>query len=134
MRTPWSGLTKRRMREVSRRRPAPGGVPGPVSDWELASRLSYFLWSSVPDAELRQEAAAGRLHEPDVLLEQTRRLLGDAHVRRLATEFACQWLGIYSFDEFDSDLTADNYWGKGPFMRIRFKFDETTFYPGSRMK
>ena len=81
--------------------PAPGGVPGPVSDWELASRLSYFLWSSVPDAELRQEAAAGRLHEPDVLLEQTRRLLGDAHVRRLATEFACQWLGIYSFDEFD---------------------------------
>ena len=45
----------------------PGAGQGPVSDWELASRLSYFLWSSQPDAELRQAAADGRLHEPDVL-------------------------------------------------------------------
>ena len=45
-------------------------TPAPVSDWELASRLSYFLWSSAPDEELRELAAAGRLREPDVLAAQ----------------------------------------------------------------
>jgi hypothetical protein len=82
-----------------RRETAPAGPdPAPVSDWELASRLSYFLWSSEPDAELRQAAANGTLHKPDVLAKQTRRMLGDPRVRRLATEFACQWLHIYDFD------------------------------------
>jgi hypothetical protein len=81
---------------------APGGAePGPVSDWELASRLSYFLWSSEPDGELRQAAAQGRLHDPDVLAAQARRMLKDARVRRLATEFACAWLHIYDFDALD---------------------------------
>jgi hypothetical protein len=81
--------------------PVAGAVQGPVSDWELASRLSYFLWASQPDDELRQLAAAGRLRETDVLVEQTRRMLRDAKVRRLATEFACQWLHIYDFDQLD---------------------------------
>ncbi len=81
---------------------APAGEkPGPVSDWELASRLSYFLWSSLPDRELREAAAAGRLREPDVLAAQARRMLRDERVRRLATEFACQWLHIYDFDQLD---------------------------------
>ncbi len=81
----------------------PGSVAGqsPVSDFELASRLSYFLWSSQPDDELRQVAAAGKLHETDVLLAQTRRMLRDGKTRRLATEFACQWLHIYDFDQLD---------------------------------
>ncbi len=69
-----------------------------VNDWEIASRLSYFLSSSTPDAELSESAAAGRLHEPDVLVAQMKRLLKDQRVRRLATEFACQWLHIYAFD------------------------------------
>jgi len=82
-----------------RRETAPAGPDSaPVSDWELASRLSYFLWSSEPDAELRTAAANGTLHEPDVLAKQARRMLGDARIRRLATEFACQWLHIYDFD------------------------------------
>jgi hypothetical protein len=76
-----------------------GERPGPVTDWELATRLSYFLWSSAPDEELRALADGGRLHEPDVLAAQTRRLLRDARIRRLATEFACTWLHIYGFDE-----------------------------------
>jgi len=81
---------------------APAGAkPGPVSDWELASRLSYFLWSSAPDAELRALAAKGKLHKPDVLAAQTRRMLRDARVRRLATEFACEWLHIHDFDSLD---------------------------------
>jgi Protein of unknown function (DUF1592)/Protein of unknown function (DUF1588)/Protein of unknown function (DUF1587)/Protein of unknown function (DUF1585)/Protein of unknown function (DUF1595)/Planctomycete cytochrome C len=82
-----------------RREMAPAGPdPAPVSDWELASRLSYFLWSSEPDAELRAAAAKGTLHHPDVLAKQSRRMLSDARIRRLATEFACQWLHIYDFD------------------------------------
>ncbi len=78
-------------------KPGPGAGQGPVSDWELASRLSYFLWSSLPDEELRQVAAAGRLHDPDTLVTEMRRMLRDPRTRRLATEFACQWLHIYRF-------------------------------------
>lgn len=81
--------------------PGPGAKPTPVSDWELASRLSYFLWSSLPDAELRQAAASGRLHEPDVLAAQAKRMLRDPRVRRLATEFACQWIHVYDFNTLD---------------------------------
>ncbi|MCZ6698582.1 MAG: DUF1592 domain-containing protein [Planctomycetota bacterium] len=72
----------------------------PLSDWQLASRLSYLLWSSVPDEELRQAAAAGRLREPQQLAQQTRRMLRDPKARRLATEFFGQWFGFYRFDEY----------------------------------
>ena len=98
---------------------APAGPGGPVSDWELANRLSYFLWSSLPDEELRSLAAAGRLQDPEVLSQQARRLLGNPRVRRLATEFACQWLHIHEFDTLDEksekhfpefdDLRTDMY-------------------------
>jgi Protein of unknown function (DUF1592)/Protein of unknown function (DUF1588)/Protein of unknown function (DUF1587)/Protein of unknown function (DUF1585)/Protein of unknown function (DUF1595)/Cytochrome C oxidase, cbb3-type, subunit III len=81
--------------------PGPGTGQGRVSDYELASRLSYFLWSSQPDDELRQLAATGQLHETDKLVDQTRRMLGDTKTRRLATEFACQWLHIHDFDHLD---------------------------------
>ncbi len=81
--------------------PAPGAAQGPISDWELANRLSYFLWSSAPDDELRQVAADGRLHNPGVLAAQARRLLRDAKTRRLATEFACHWLQIDGFERLD---------------------------------
>ena len=81
--------------------PGVGVAQAPVSDWELATRLSYFLWSSEPDAELRAVAASGKLREPDVLAAQTHRMMGDARVRRLATEFACQWIHIYDFDSLD---------------------------------
>jgi hypothetical protein len=79
----------------------PGKQQAPVSVWELANRLSYFLWSSMPDAELRNTAAAGKLHDPDVLVQQARRMLKDDRSRRLATEFGCHWLHIYGFDTLD---------------------------------
>lgn len=82
-------------------RPLPGTKQGPVSDFELASRLSYFLWSSPPDDELRQLAAAGQLKGDKVLAAQTRRMLADPRTRRLATEFGCQWLHIHGFNELD---------------------------------
>lgn len=82
-------------------RQGPGKGQSPVGDWELATRLSYFLWSSAPDAELRAIAASGKLHEAEVLLAQTQRMLADARIRRLATEFACSWLHIHDFDTLD---------------------------------
>jgi hypothetical protein len=81
--------------------PPPGQSQGPVNDWELATRLSYFLWSSLPDSNLVSAAASGKLHQPEFLKAQTRRMLEDPRVRRLATEFACQWLHIHDFDTLD---------------------------------
>jgi len=96
---------------------APGSDPAPVSDWELATRLSYFLWSSTPDAELLASAAAGELRNPDVLAAQSRRMLSDPRIRRLATEFGAQWLHVRDLATLDekserhfptfADLRAD---------------------------
>ena len=79
---------------------AGGGGIVPLTDWQLASRLSYFLWSSMPDEPLREAAAAGRLRDPAELERQARRMLRDPKARRLATEFFGQWLGFYRFDRF----------------------------------
>ncbi len=81
---------------------ATGETTQPLSDHELASRLSYFLWSSMPDDELLARAAAGDLHQPEVLVAQTRRMLLDARVRGLATEFAGNWLEFRRFEEHNS--------------------------------
>ena len=81
--------------------PAPGKAQSPVSDTELATRLSYFLWSSAPDAELASLAATGKLCNPDVLAAQTRRMLRDPRVRRLAVEFGAQWLHTRDLDKLD---------------------------------
>jgi hypothetical protein len=72
----------------------PGSEAQAVSNWELATRLSYFLWASLPDAELQQAAAAGTLTQPAVLSAQASRMLRDGRVRGLATEFATQWLHV----------------------------------------
>jgi len=72
----------------------PASEPAPVNDWELASRLSYFLWSTMPDDELFDLARAGRLQEPAVLKGQLARMLADPKADTLATVFAAQWLGF----------------------------------------
>jgi hypothetical protein len=74
----------------------------PLSDYALASRLSYFLWSSMPDAELLGHTAAGDLHRPDVLKVQARRMLRDPRVRGLATEFGGNWLDFRRFEEHNA--------------------------------
>jgi hypothetical protein len=71
-----------------------------LNAWELASRLSFFLWSSIPDDELRRAAAAGELNDPAMLAKQVKRMTADPKARRLATEFFGQWLGFYHFDEY----------------------------------
>jgi mono/diheme cytochrome c family protein len=82
-----------------------------ISDLELASRLSFFLWSSIPDEELIKVAASGRLDEPAVLEQQTRRLLADDRSRALVNNLAGQWLMLRQLDdiapvtkEFDGNL------------------------------
>jgi hypothetical protein len=71
-----------------------------LNGWELASRLSFFLWSSIPDEELRRAAAANELSKPAELARQVKRMTSDPKARRLATEFFGQWLGFYRFDQF----------------------------------
>ncbi len=74
----------------------------PLSDHALASRLSYFLWASMPDEQLLARAAAGVLHKPEVLTAQALRMLKDQRVRRLATEFGGNWLDFRRFEEHNA--------------------------------
>lgn len=74
----------------------------PLADYALASRLSYFLWSSMPDAELLAVAARGELKRPEVLARQARRMLKDEKVRGLATEFGGNWLDFRRFEELNT--------------------------------
>jgi hypothetical protein len=74
----------------------------PISAYALANRLSYFLWSSMPDEELLRHAASGDLEKTDVLLAQTRRMLKDDRVRGLATEFGGNWLDFRHFETNNS--------------------------------
>jgi hypothetical protein len=90
------------------------GTAFAVSDVELASRLSFFLWSGPPDEELLALAAANRLHEPGMLTEQVHRMLHDARAAELVENFAGQWLHLRNletikpntdfFPDFDDNL------------------------------
>jgi mono/diheme cytochrome c family protein len=74
--------------------PPPGADIVPLGDHQLASRLSYLLWATMPDAELSALADAGKLREPTVLAAQARRLLADPRSRALFDGFGAQWLGL----------------------------------------
>lgn len=71
-----------------------------VDYYELASRISFAIWCSMPDEELLRSARTGELGEREVLVGQVQRMLASPKSRRLATEFFGQWLGFYHFDEF----------------------------------
>ena len=80
-----------------------------ISDLELASRLSFFLWSSIPDAQLLRLAEDKKLRDPGVLQGETRRMLADPRARALATNFAGQWLYLRNLESLTPDgrLFAD---------------------------
>jgi hypothetical protein len=91
--------------------------PYRLGQYEVASHLAYFLWASMPDAELFELAAAGKLHDEATLKAQVRRMMRDPKSRGLAESFAIQWLGLRPlgpiirpdpklFPEFDDDLAA----------------------------
>ena len=78
-----------------------------ITDVNLASRLSYFLWASIPDEELMSVARQGKLSDPAVLEQQVRRMLGDQRAETLATRFAAQWLRLQDLEKVHPD--ALNY-------------------------
>ena len=86
----------------------PAGVPANtayrIDDLELASRLSFFLWSSIPDDDLLDAAIAGQLHQPAVLERQVRRMLADDRSTALVTNFASQWLHLRNLDAITPDM------------------------------
>jgi hypothetical protein len=89
------------------------GQPYRISDLELATRLAFFLWSSLPDAELLAVADRGELKDPEVLEAQTLRMLSDERSRALVDNFAGHWLSLYELrdalpqdSEFDANLRA----------------------------
>ncbi|HTL03751.1 MAG TPA: DUF1592 domain-containing protein [Vicinamibacterales bacterium] len=91
-----------RVEEDPARVPA-GGVYR-VSDLELATRLSFFLWSSIPDDELLSVAVAGKLHEPATLEREVRRMLADSRSSALVTNFASQWLHLRNLASITPDM------------------------------
>ena len=89
-------------------RDATAGQAYPVSDYELASRLSYFLWSSMPDEELMAAAARQTLRQPSVLDAQLQRMLRDPKAQALIDNFAGQWLNLRLMDRKKPDAQKFN--------------------------
>ncbi len=105
----------------------------PVDDHTLASRLAFFLWSSIPDDELLEVAAAGRLRDPDTLEQQVGRMLDDPRATSLVTNFASQWLYLRDlrevlpdprvFPDFDDSLRQDFERETTLFLESQFRED-----------
>ncbi|MGH9338127.1 MAG: DUF1592 domain-containing protein [Acidobacteriota bacterium] len=79
-------------------------TPYRISDLELASRLSFFLWSSIPDDELLDAAIRGELSKPEMLEQQVRRMLADPRSRALVTNFASQWLELPKLESIEPNM------------------------------
>ncbi len=109
---------------------SPGGVTQ-INDWELASRLSYFLWSSMPDDELFDLAKAGKLRDPTTLDQQVKRMLQSPKSRALVTTFAEQWLGLRGLDRHEPDPTEFPDFDKA--LR-KAMYDEATMFFESVMR
>ena len=84
-----------------------------ITDLELATRLSFFLWSSLPDEELLAVAESNRLHEANVLAQQIARMLADPRSRNLTTNFAFQWLNVAKLAEIQPDARLFPYASRG---------------------
>ena len=98
----------------------------PVSDVELASRLSYFLWSSMPDDELQSLAEAGKLRAPGTLDAQVKRMLADEKSAAIADNFAGQWLELRNLDVVKPDPQKFPAWG--PELRDAMKMETRLFF------
>jgi hypothetical protein len=104
------------------------GVAGtrPLDGYELASRLSYFLWSSMPDAELTSAAASGRLMDVAGLRQQASRLLADGKASALGERFGSQWLTLRSLDNVHPDATV--YAGFDDSLRAAMRAETMSFF------
>lgn len=104
----------------------PIDYPYPLSNFELASRLSYFLWSSSPDKELFEVAYRGNLHNPAVLKKQVKRMLKDPKTKRFSESFATQWFGISNLREINP-VDPNRFPEFTPFLRYVL-YQETVEY------
>jgi len=102
------------------------GTPHRVSDIELASRLSFFLWSSIPDEELLALAERGRLKDPAILERQVRRMLADPRASSLTTNFAAQWLHLRNLGIAAPDLERFPYFDEN--LRDAFRTETELFF------
>jgi hypothetical protein len=89
--------------------PAPKPESRPLTDYELASRLSYFLWSTMPDDELLALAASSKLHDPATLAAQLQRMLADPKSQELVQNFAGQWLAVRDYSSVQPAAEYTNY-------------------------
>jgi len=105
---------------------AKAGTPYRISDVELASRLSFFLWSSIPDEELLALAEGGRLRDPATLERQVRRMLADARASALTTNFAAQWLHLRHLGIAAPDLERFPYFDEN--LREAFRTETELFF------
>ncbi len=104
--------------------------PAPIvalSDFALATRLSYFLWSSKPDKALLDAAVRGELVDPDNLVNHAKRMLADPKARRLATEFFGQWFGFYRFDDF-TGIDAEHFPGFSVDLKASLYDESVSFF------
>ena len=97
-----------------------------ISDLELASRLSFFLWSSIPDDELLDLAERARLKDPAVLERQVRRMLADPRAGSLTTSFAAQWLHLRNLDASAPDLERFPHFDQN--LREAFRMETELFF------
>jgi hypothetical protein len=102
----------------------PQGATYRLTDLELATRLSFFLWSSIPDSKLMDLASAGQLSKPAVLEEQTRRMLADPKAKSLVDNFASQWMKLRDLENAEPDPSAD-FDGN---LRIAFRREMQMFF------
>jgi len=107
------------------RDPAPGATSR-ITDLELASRLSYFLWSSTPDDELLRVAETNKLHTPEVLDAQVKRLIADPRSSALSDNFAGQWLQTRSLDAMKPDAKKFPEWG--PELKEEMRTETSMFF------
>ena len=97
-----------------------------ISDLELASRLSFFLWSSIPDDELLSLAVSGKLHTPAVLERQVRRMLADTRSEALVSNFAGQWLQLRNLEAMTPDWAIFPNFDDG--VRLAFRRETELFF------
>jgi hypothetical protein len=112
-------------------RTATGGAPYRISSLDLASRLSFFLWSSIPDDQLLDLATSGRLQQPAVLAQQVRRMLADPRADALVTNFVGQWLFLRNLPSVLPDPRKDPDFDEG--LRTGFR-RETEMLAGSILR
>ena len=110
--------------EFDSRATGPGSVY-PLTPFELATRLSFFLWSSIPDDELLNVASSGKLVDPAVLKQQVMRMLKDPRAQSLVDNFAAQWLGLRALADTQPDEAAYPEFDEG--LRQAFRTESRLF-------